>query len=160
MSAELAKVSPLHQSLTQLRSHFNQIRTLSLRLYALHPNDVSVPFLALELRDNLQVTSRLIASIDAGIVTVWSYMQDMTLQERLGRIALRPEQLDEIRQETDDLVERFMRRCQSIKRESRCERRERKAQGEVKEPDNLDDWLDCQDQQAVSVGARYRFHCM
>lgn len=119
----------------------------------LHPNDLSVPFLGLELRDHLQVTSDLTVSIDEDIMAVWNYVQDTEAQVRLGRVTLRPEELLEIQQETDDLVERFMKRCHSIKRESKHERRERRATGETAEPERLDDWLECDNHDAVSVRA-------
>lgn len=144
-------MSEAHISLDHLKQLFEQIRALSERLGVLHPNSLDTPFLALELRGHLKAASHNLVQLDDSIRAIYDKERETRVYVKLGWVQISDEDLWESKEETDDLVARFLRRVKEIKREARGERRDRKVEGERNEPPALDDWLACEGVAEVQV---------
>lgn len=117
----------------------------------LHPNDLDTPFLALEFRDHLKSASHYLVDLDSSIHSIYETERETRVFVKLGRAVLDDEELWESKEEVDELVARFLRRVKEIRREARGEKRDRKLEGERKEPQALDDWLACSGMDEVRV---------
>ncbi|GAA5988373.1 hypothetical protein JCM11641_005453 [Rhodosporidiobolus odoratus] len=144
------QASDIHSQLDALKDHFDTVRALSERLYALHPNALETPTLALDLRDALLYAAGEIKGVDSDLFELWKEEERVRLaaegkKYRLQNVSAVGDQegeLEERREEVDGLVKRFGRRAREIKREARGERKDRKEDGEKKEPEKLPDYLE------------------
>ncbi|TNY19283.1 hypothetical protein DMC30DRAFT_13071 [Rhodotorula diobovata] len=149
--------SALHASLTALTARFHTLRALSARLAALHPNDLSTPTLALDLRDALLDAAKQLRDIDEGAFSLWDAEERVRAACGRGEYALDERQtaatgeqegeLAERRDEVDGLVRRLQRRVREVKREARGEARDRRRRarregGDGTEPERVGDYLE------------------
>ncbi|GAA5890338.1 hypothetical protein JCM8208_002784 [Rhodotorula glutinis] len=148
------QLSAAHTSLDTLTTRIRTIRALSARLAALHPNDLSTPTLALDLRDALLDAAARLRDADGEVLRLWEDEERVrTAWESggralgLGRREDEAKQLAERREKVDGVVRRLARRAKDVRREARAEardrrRRARREDGEDVEPDAVGDYLE------------------
>ncbi|BGP12982.1 hypothetical protein JCM10213_006620 [Rhodosporidiobolus nylandii] len=144
------QASDIHGQVDALKDHLDIIRALSARLYALHPNSLETPTLALDLRDSLLAAAAELKGVDADLSGLWAEEERVRLAvasgtfklENVAAVGDEEGEIEERREEIDGLVRRFGRRVKEIRREARGEKRDRKSDGERDEPGKLEDYLE------------------
>lgn len=154
LTLSTSQLSAAHTSLDTLTTRIRTIRALSARLAALHPNDLSTPTLALDLRDALLDAAARLRDADGEVLRLWEDEERVrTAWESggralgLGRREDEAKQLAERREKVDGIVRRLARRAKDVRREARAEardrrRRARREDGEDVEPDAVGDYLE------------------
>ncbi|GAA5926745.1 hypothetical protein JCM3775_007026 [Rhodotorula graminis] len=144
------QLAAAHTSLDTLTTRIRTLRALSARLAALHPNDLSTPTLALDLRDALLDAAARLRDVDREILRLWEDEERVWLAGKSGERGCQGDEARELaerREEVDGVVRRLARRARDVRREARAEGRDRRRRArregvEGVEPDALGDYLE------------------